>query len=188
MWLCRKETKPPFLQEAACWISNLMLHSQLDGSLVSVQPYLIRIKTLKNCAYRHIMFGKYVIDTPKQFAEHAVKAVKCITSLYFPAEDVLVEPDNIGASSRIKDTFHMIKQFCNEQNAPYLQLFKMAPDEKTFFTQFYGEGACGHQKFLMMITIVVHALETLNQLKNGFSAQYVRFGSISAVFLIDNGR
>ena len=39
-----------------------------------------------------------------------------------------------------------------------------------------------------MITTVVRALETMNELKNGFSAQYVRFGHIAIVFLTDNGR
>ena len=40
---------------------------------------------------------------------------------------------------------------------------------------------------LLMITIGAHALETMNQLRNGFSAQEVRFGSIATVFFIDNG-
>ena len=35
---------------------------------------------------------------------------------------------------------------------------------------------------------MVHALETINQLKNCFSAQDVRFGSIATVSLIDYGR
>ena len=48
--------------------------------------------TLKNCAYRHVMSGKCVIDTLKQFVEHADKAVKVLTSSHLPAEDVLLEP------------------------------------------------------------------------------------------------
>ena len=70
-------------------------------------------RSLKSCVYRNVMSGKYVTDAPKQFAEHADKAVKGITSLYLPAEDVLIEPDNIKASPRIKDTLqiHMIKRF-----------------------------------------------------------------------------
>ena len=98
--------------------------------------------TLKNCVYRDAMFGKSVTDTPKPFAEHAEKAVKGITSLYLPAEDVLIEPKDIEASPRIKDTLqiHMIKWFFYEQNVPYLQFLKMATNEKRFFTQFYGEG------------------------------------------------
>ena len=94
------------------------------------------------------MSGKCVIDTPTPFMEHAGKAVKGITSIFLPAEDVLIEPEDIEASPRIKDTLqiHMVKRFFDEQNFPYLQFFKMATDEKPFFTQFYGEGACGHQK------------------------------------------
>ena len=108
------------------------------------------------------MSWKYVIDTPKQFVKHSDKAVKYITSLCFPA-DVLIAPDDIEASLTIKYTLqiHMIKPFFNEQNVPYLQNFKMATDEKSFFTQFYGERAFG---LLLMSTIDVHALETINQL------------------------
>ena len=45
------------------------------------------------------------------------------------------------------------------------------------------------KKLLLMITILVHGLETINQLKNGFSAQDVRFGFIDTVSLmiIDDG-
>ena len=55
--------------------------------------------------------------------------------VYLPA-DVLIEPDDIEASPRIKVTLqiHMIKWFFDEQ------FFKMAADGKPFFTQFYGEG------------------------------------------------
>ena len=104
------------------------------------------------------MSGKSVIDTPKPLAEHADKAVKVITFLYLPAKDVLV-----------KDTLriHMIKRFFNERNISYLQFFKMATDEKSFFTQFYGKEFEVIKKLLLMITIAVYALETMNQLKNG---------------------
>ena len=65
-----------------------------------------------------------------------------------PSEDVLIEPADIEASLRIKGTLqiHMIKRFFDEYNISYLQIFKMAADEKPFLTQFYGEGGCGHQK------------------------------------------
>ena len=94
------------------------------------------------------MSGKCVIDTPTPFMEHVGKAVKGITSIFLPAEDVLIEPEDIEASPRIRDTLqiYMFKRFFDEQNFPYLQFFKRATDEKPFFTQFYGEGACGHQK------------------------------------------
>ena len=60
--------------------------------------------TLKKFAYHPVMSGKCVIDILKQFVEHAEKAVKVITSLHLPAEDVLLEPGDIEASPRIKDT------------------------------------------------------------------------------------
>ena len=94
------------------------------------------------------MSGKSVIDTPKQFAQHANKEVKSITSGYLPAEDVLIEPEDIQASLRIKYTLqiHMIKRFFDKENVPFLHFFKMATNKRPFFTQYYGKGACGHQK------------------------------------------
>ena len=66
--------------------------------------------TLKSCIYRDVISGKNLIDTPKPFAKNANKGVKDIASSCFPAEDVLIEPDDIEASPRITDTFqiHMI--------------------------------------------------------------------------------
>ena len=118
------------------------------------------------------MSGKCVIDIPKPFAKYANKAVKGITSLYITAQDVLIEPDDIEASPRIKDKLQidLSKQFFDKQNVPYLQFFKMATDEKPFSHNFMGKVLAVIKKLLMMITIVVHALETMNQLKNGFSA------------------
>ena len=88
--------------------------------------------TLKNYFCHDIMSGKCVIDTSKPFAEHPDRVVKGITSLYLPAEDILIESDDIEASPRIKDILpiHMIKQFFDEQDVPYLQLFKIATNGK----------------------------------------------------------
>ena len=94
--------------------------------------------TLKNCVNHDAMSGKCVLDTSQPFVEQADKAVKGKTSTYLPAEDVLIEPDDIEVSPRIKDTLqiHMIKRFFN---VPYLQFFKVGTNEKPFFTQFYGK-------------------------------------------------
>ena len=104
--------------------------------------------TLKNCVYCNVMSGKCVINTPKPSVKHADKTVKGITSLYLAAKVVLLEPDDIEASPKIKDTphVHMIKQFFDKQNVPFLQFFKMTADGKPFFTQFYGEGALRSSK------------------------------------------
>ena len=104
--------------------------------------------TVKNCVYRDAMSGKCVIDTPREFTEHAEKVVKGITSLYLPAEDLLVKPDDIQVSPRIYETLqvHMVKRRFDQRNVPSLELYGMATDTKPFFTQFYEEGACGHQK------------------------------------------
>ena len=41
---------------------------------------------------------------PNPFEAHAVKVVKSTTSLYIPAEEVLMEPEDTETSLRIKDT------------------------------------------------------------------------------------
>ena len=46
---------------------------------------------------------KCVTGTTKQFAEHVDRAAKGITSSYLPVEDVLVVPDDIEVSPRIKE-------------------------------------------------------------------------------------
>ena len=112
------------------WYYNERHHSK--GPLVGIG------RTLKNCVYRvwsHVLSGKCVIDIPKPFAEHTDKAVKGITFLYLPAEDVLRDPDDIEASPSTKDTLqiHMIKRFFDEQYISHLQFFKAATDEKPFF-------------------------------------------------------
>ena len=60
--------------------------------------------------------------------------------------------------------------------------------KRLFSYNFMGKELEFIKKLLLMINIMVHALETLNELKNCFSAQDVRFGSIAPVSLIDNGR
>ena len=57
-----------------------------------------------------------------------------------------------------------------------------------FSDNFMGKDLVIIEKLLLMITIVVQALETMNQPKNCFSNQDVRFGSIKTVSLIDNGK
>ena len=78
---------------------------------------------LKNSIYRDVMSGKCVIDTPKQFAEYAESAVKGITSLYLPTEEVLKEPDDMRNSPRITDTlqFHKVKRCCDNRKVCFLE-------------------------------------------------------------------
>lgn len=70
-------------------------------------PWTTLEELLKNCVYRDVISRKCVIGTSIQFVKHAGKAVKSITSLCLPAEDVLIEPDDIKASLRIPGTFEI---------------------------------------------------------------------------------
>ena len=64
---------------------------------------------------------------------------------------------------------------------------KWLPTERLFSHSFMRKELEVIKKLLLMITIVIRTLETMNQMTNGFSAQDVRFGSIATVSLIDNG-
>ena len=85
----------------------------------------------------------------------------------------------------------MIKRFFDKQNVPYLLTYsfsKWLPTKSFFSHNFMGKELEIIKKLQLMITIVVHALETMSQPKNGFSAQDVRFSSIATASLIDNRR
>ena len=147
---------------------TIALHSSGSNSFLNCCQVLIRFRILsgvnerhrgktpidviggtsKNGVYRDAMSEKYLIDTPKPFTEHVNKAVKGITSLCLPAEDVLIEPGDIEVSLIIKGILqiYMIERYFDEQNVPYLQFFKMATDWKPFFPHLYGEAASVHQK------------------------------------------
>ena len=72
------------------------------------------------------MSMKYVIDNPKPFAEHADKAFKSVTSLYLPAKDFSIKPEDIKVFPRIKDNLQtqMIERLLNGKNVPYLAVFQ----------------------------------------------------------------
>ena len=74
--------------------------------------------------------------------------MKGITSLYLPEEEVLIEPDDIEESPKIKETLqiHMIKRFFDQRKVAYLEFYAMSTDKKSFFTQYYPEGACWYEQ------------------------------------------
>ena len=104
-------------------------------------------RTLKNSIYWDVMSGKCVNDIPKQFAQFAESAVKRITSLYLPTEEILKEPDDIRNSPRITDALqiHKVKRCFDNRKKCFLELYNLGTNNEPFFTQFYGRGACGHQ-------------------------------------------
>ena len=102
----------------------------------------------KNCVYRDVMSGKCVNNNPKQFADHPDKSIKGIALLYLPAEKILNEPDNIEGSPKITEILqtHMVKRFFDQQKVACLEFYVMSTNKEPFFTQCYGEGACGHEQ------------------------------------------
>ena len=103
--------------------------------------------TLRNSVYHDVMSEKCIIGTPKQFAEYAERSVNGITSLYLPTEEVLKEPEDIESTRRIAATLqiHVVKRFFDNRKVCVLEFYHLTNDSEPYFTQFYGQGGCGHQ-------------------------------------------
>ena len=103
--------------------------------------------TLRNSVYHDVVSEKCIIGTPKQFAEYAERSVNGITSLYLPTEEVLKEPEDIESSRRIAATLqiHVVKRFFDNRKVCVLEFYHLTNDSEPYFTQFYGQGGCGHQ-------------------------------------------
>ena len=87
----------------------------------------------------------------KIFAEYANKTISGITSIYMSMYELLTEPDNIENVPKIPETFsiHKVTRSLNEDNVCFIDFFRVANDEDTFFTQFYRKDdnleVCGHE-------------------------------------------
>ena len=131
------------------------------------------------------MSGKCVIDTPQQFADQADKTVTGgIKSLYLPEEEVLVEPEDLEKTPRIKDTLqvHMVRRFLDIQKTPYLEFFNLATDKKPFLLNAMANmRPVDINATQSTIVSVIFVLPIINQLKNGFSAWLVWFGLLPYV-------
>ena len=111
---------------------QIVFRSWLISQLDMVLQRTPSRETLKNCVYRDVISGKCVIN---HFAEHADKSIKGIKSFYLPAEVVLIEPDDIEESPKIKETLqiHMVKRFFDQRKVVHLEFYAMSTDQKPFF-------------------------------------------------------
>ena len=116
--------------------------------------------TLKNSIYWDVMSEKCVIDIPKQFAEYAESAVRGITSLYLPTEEVLKEPDDIGNSPRITDTLqiHIVKRCFDNRKVCFLEFYNLATDNEPFLPNFTAKGHVVI-KTILLVEITVNCAE-----------------------------
>ena len=140
--------------------------------------------TLKDSVYWGVMSEKCVIDTPKQFLENAEISIKEITSLLFPKEEVLKEPEDIEISPRITDTLqiHMVKLYFDNRKVCFLEFYHLATDNEPIFTNFTAKEDVAIKTMPLVKIAVDSAGKIICSTKNGSGARYIKYGMTDSVF------
>ena len=107
--------------------------------------------TVKNVVFRKVKSGQVMIYSPREFCEAVNSFIPSILAAYLPETENIVEPRDIEASKRIKNTLkiHKLERRCNQNGDIYINFFKIADDKEPFHVQWYGEEneiICGHDK------------------------------------------
>ena len=63
--------------------------------------------TIKNKVFQEVKSGRIVVTSPEDFARHAGKLVKSVTTLYLPSKDIMPEPASIETAPYIKGTLEV---------------------------------------------------------------------------------
>ena len=117
---------------------------------------------IKNKVYRDVMSNKCMINNAKDFAEYANKTISGIISIYMSIYELLTEPDNIENAPKIPETFsiHKVTRSFNEDNVCFIDFFRVANDDDTFFTQFCRKDddleVCGHEILHLLFGVIRH--------------------------------
>ena len=128
-------------------------------------------RAIKNKVYWDVMSNKCMIKNAKDLAEYANKTISDITSIYMSIYELLTEPDNTENAPKIPETFliHKVTRSFNEDNACFIDFFRVGNDDDTFFTQFYRKDddleVCGHE--------ILHLLFDVDQTYAFCKAKYV---------------
>ena len=138
--------------------------------------------------YRDVISGKCVIDTLKQFAEYAERPFKGITSMYLPTEKVLKEPKDIESSPRITDTLqiHMFKRFFDNRKVCFPEFYHLGTDNETFLHNFTAKENAAIKTMPLVKIAVGCAGKIICPMKNGSSAQHVKYDLTDSVFTCEN--
>ena len=139
--------------------------------------------TLKNLVCRDVMSSKCYIRNAEELSNYANKVVNGITSIYLPEGEQLTEPEDIDNSPKILDTLsiHKLLRGFNENAVRFTKFFKLANEDKPFYTQYYRkEGdpeVCGHESVPLVHDVTKHVLSAKEK-KIGSNSSYVNNGSI----------
>ena len=108
---------------------------------------------VKNVVYRAVLAEKVVINTPKEFSDFANDHIKTISVLYMSSSEILNEPEHIKDTPYVESMctlqVHMIKSFKTKAGFSYLEFYRIATEEKPFYTHWYRRTGdltdpCGH--------------------------------------------
>ena len=132
-----------FLNKSLCWFYN-------EGHHGKVSMYDVG-RTIKNVIFRKVKSGQFVVYTPKEFSDAAMKFVPSIITVCFPKSDVTVDPESIHQAPSIPKTLsiHKFVRQINDRGDCSIEFFKTAVDQEAFHIQWYKRASdvvCGHEK------------------------------------------
>ena len=115
--------------------------------------------TLKNFVYCDVISHKCCIRNAEEFSNYANKVVNGITSIYLSEGERLTEPEDIGNSPKILETLsiHKLVRGFNENAVCFIKFFKLANEDKPFYTQCYRKEedpeVCGHESLPLVYDV-----------------------------------
>ena len=100
--------------------------------------------TVKNMIFKKVKSGHVLINTPKDFAEVAMRFVPNISTVYLPRKNIMEEPTDTADAPAIKGTLkmHMLKRKI-VNGVPVIDFFELASDTQWYKSE-SGGVQCGH--------------------------------------------
>ena len=112
------------LNKSLCWFCNEVHHGKVP------MDYVI---------FRKVKSGQFVVHTPKEFSDAAIKFVSSIITVSLPRSDEIVKPDNIHQAPSISETLliHKFVRQINDRGDCSIEFFKTAVNQEAFHIQWY---------------------------------------------------
>ena len=95
--------------------------------------------TIKNVIFRKVKSGHTFITNLEKFSRVTVEFVSAITTVYFPKEEEIEEPKDIGDSPIVENNLkmHKLERAINECKECSIKFYKTGADKVPFYTQWY---------------------------------------------------
>ena len=97
------------MNKSLCWLYNKRHHGK--DPMVGVGG------TIKNVIFRKVKSGNFVVHTPKEFSDVAMKLVSSVITVYLSRSDEIVEPKSIHQALSIPEalSIHKFVQQINDR-------------------------------------------------------------------------